>query len=280
MKLHKIQLDTTIGDGTCFYDSMARIFYNSRESTNDLTNVKDALQDIAHSDEETMAKAFITSHAILHLGEAYQKFHTENKNTFQSSDRGIDWDEIIRVFLLRYRRWTASKPGKNKTSMDVLGPDFREFLQDKYTYADEPQIRSVLQHPKVMNRLIVLIVTLDDKRFDPTTFLSDPNNTFECLLRDTFWRPDFYTWCTSPDAVDKRFGILVRTHGRSKGRQDERMDVHYQPVFFHIESFVVEASKRRRVIEEYVSIPVRMIPDIPEIRQLIENFVKKCVKTE
>lgn len=288
-RLFMASLYPTQGDGTCFFESMARVLMNDLEPLSPaLSRVRDRLERISKGNDIDTWKNFLTGHLVIeksdtHVGKAYNAILAESLARSRGA-KTDDMDVMAHTLAEAHSAFKKKKTGvktksyhkmdeaeKHRAHLEALFDAYEKYKRNRRVYADEPQIRRVLDTPEIRDHFIILILMTkrvpNEEVFDltPTPF---PVGFFQCMSAEEL-RWTAKELCADPVQSRKRIAILVRSEleWHTKEHQDLRSDVHYQPLVFHMDDAPPELSK-----------PVCRLCDDALLVQVVQGYMDQCVE--
>jgi hypothetical protein len=258
----RVTLQTVADDGSCFFDSVARILTGG--GTRKLGPLIHRLRMIGMGDEADQYTSIV--HSILLERQNTRRFRGYeilvarlDKRHKESSGSEVTMEEITEYVRDEHKKWLQQKVGSKRTKDDELIDDFFAYCDDQlevdeHRYADDNDYSKVVNNEYIRQRFMILVVNVDK--------VSDiPRGEFQplCLERDEISRI-VRNLCNNSR---RRLAILARTGGGSKAKKS--MGVHYQPVLFNIPGSDAENSK-----------PIARIYDDELLRNFIVAYMHKC----
>lgn len=258
-----VTLQEVADDGSCFFDSMARILTgDSRHGApaRDLGPLIRRLRVIGMGDEDDRYMNIVYNIQLERKNtrrfRGYEMLvGALDKKHKQTSRVELTMEQIRDHVKQEHKRSLQAKKG-TQTPVDDFFDYCDEHLQvDDQRYADDSDYSAVVKHGYVSERFLVLVVNVN-KASDIVTGRFRPL----CLERDEISRI-IGDLCNN---ADRRIAILARTGGSSKAKKSAA--VHYQPVLFHIPGSRPENSK-----------PIARIYDDEMLRNFISEYMRKCL---
>ena len=256
-------LFSTKKDGTCFYESIARIVLNDTRTKvhDDLRAKTEEIRLIGKGGLVSQWKSFVLGKLILeHENSALKQAFNVLHEPYLTIDQGNSIDLFAHEMARLYQKRSPSP------THERIFHAFEQFQNNTKRYADETEIRNILRHVSDTFIIIILIVRRNISRFRLHNRQS--NDTFDCFSSEEL-KETAEALCANPKTARKRVGILVRSQNHlQKGVPDElRGDVHYQPVVFGSKEFPDELSK-----------PLCRLCDDDLLIDITTAYLRQCAK--
>lgn len=283
-QIRRTTLATTKEDGTCFYESIARILLNDAGKYNaNIRNLVRKLQDVSRHEldvreqwESYMFGPLSFEGDESDVGKGFSFFRDDAlRQQGQTDFHNWILDSLVReyeLFISDPRKRTKS--GTEQFYKNKLFRAFQKYIKARKVYADEYNIRKLLDHDFIKKHFIIMIILL---RFwpdesNPFTLETEySKNFFECHSAKELQETSEKLCRENPG---KRVAILVRVQGESKKGanigEETRLDVHYQPVVFHVNG----------TIPPELSKPICRLCDDNLLSRVVQGYMTQCVHSK